>query len=103
MRGVRVDPAARTARVEAGALWTDLVHESQPHGLVGLMDSTSHVGVVGYTMGGFGWLGRKYGYNAASMRQADVVTADGELMPASADEHPELFWRLGGGAATSGS
>jgi FAD/FMN-containing dehydrogenase len=104
MRGVRVDPAARTARVEAGALWTDLVHESQPHGLAGLMDSTSHVGVVGYTMGGgFGWLGRKYGFNAASMRQADVVTADGELMPASADEHPELFWRLGGGAATSGS
>ena len=65
MRGVRVDPTSRTARVEAGTLWTDLVHEFQPHGLAGLMGSTSHVGVVGYTMGGgFGWLGRKYGFNA---------------------------------------
>src|ERR671920_421145 len=74
MRGVRVDPVARTARVEAGALWTDVVHEAQPHGLAGLMGSTSHVGVVGYKMGGgFGWLGRKYGFNAASVREADVV------------------------------
>ena len=103
MRGVRVDPVAQTARVEAGALWADVVHEAQPHGLAGLMGSTSHVGVVGYTMGGgFGWLGRKYGFNAASMRQADVVTADGELMPASADEHPELFWGLGGGGGNFG-
>jgi hypothetical protein len=103
MRGVRVDPVAQTARVEAGALWSDVVHEAQPHGLAGLMGSTSHVGVVGYTMGGgFGWLGRKYGFNAASMRQADVVTADGELMPASADEHPELFWGLGGGGGNFG-
>jgi FAD/FMN-containing dehydrogenase len=55
MRGVRVDPTSRTARVEAGTLWTDLVHESQPHDLAGLMGSTSHVGGVGYTMdGGFG-------------------------------------------------
>jgi FAD/FMN-containing dehydrogenase len=103
MRSVRVDPVSRTARVEAGALWTDLVHESQPHGLAGLMGSTSHVGIVGYTMGGgFGWLGRKYGFNAASMRQADVVTADGELVRASADEHPELFWGLGGGGGNFG-
>jgi FAD binding domain-containing protein/berberine-like enzyme len=103
MRGVRVDPVAQTARVEAGALWTDLVHESQPHGLAGLMGSTSHVGVVGYTMGGgFGWLGRKYGFNAASMRQADVVTADGELVRASADENEELFWGLGGGVGNFG-
>jgi len=103
MRGVRVDPVARTARVEAGALWTDLIHESQPHGLAGLMGSTSHVGVVGYTMGGgFGWLGRKYGFNAASVREADVVTADGELVRLSAEEHPELFWGLGGGGGNFG-
>jgi hypothetical protein len=103
MRSVRVDPAAQIARVEAGALWTDLVHEAQPHGLAGLMGSTSHVGIVGYTMGGgFGWLGRKYGFNAASMRQADVVTADGELLSASADEYPELFWGLGGGGGNFG-
>src|ERR687890_419917 len=103
MRGVRVDPVARTARVEAGALWTDVVHEAQPHGLAGLMGSTSHVGVVGYTMGGgFGWLGRKYGFNAASVREADVVTADGNLVRLGAEEHPELFWGLGGGGGNFG-
>src|SRR5215208_6587270 len=73
MRGVRVDPVDKTARVEAGALWIDLIHESQVHGLGGLLGSTSYVGVVGYTMGGgFGWLGRKYGFNAASVREADL-------------------------------
>jgi FAD/FMN-containing dehydrogenase len=103
MKAVRVDPVAQTARVEAGALWTDLVHEAQPHGLAGLMGSTSHVGIVGYTMGGgFGWLGRKYGFNAASMRQADVITADGELVRVGADEHPELFWGIGGGGGNFG-
>jgi hypothetical protein len=103
MKGVRVDPVEGIARVEAGALWKDLVHEAQPHGLAGLMGSTSHVGIVGYTMGGgFGWLGRRYGFNAASMRQADVVTADGELVRVSADEHPELFWGIGGGGGNFG-
>jgi hypothetical protein len=103
MRGVRVDPVARTARVEAGALWTDVVHEAQPHGLAGLMGSTSHVGVVGYTMGGgFGWLGRKYGFNAASVREADVVTAEGELVRLSAEDNPDLFWGLGGGGGNFG-
>jgi FAD/FMN-containing dehydrogenase len=76
MRGVRVDPIDKTARVEAGALWIDLIHESQVHGLAGLQGSTSQVGVVGYTMGGgFGWLGRKYGFNAASVREADLELA----------------------------
>src|ERR671911_264424 len=103
MRGVRVDPVDRTARVEAGALWTDLIHESQVHGLAGLQGSTSHVGVVGYTMGGgFGWLGRKYGFNAASVREADLVTADGELVRLSAEDNPDLFWGLGGGGGNFG-
>jgi len=103
MRGVRVDPVTQTARVEAGALWTDVVHEAQPHGLAGLMGSSSGVGVVGYTLGGgFGWLGRKYGFNAASVREADVVTADGELVRLSAEEHPDLFWGLGGGGGNFG-
>jgi FAD binding domain/Berberine and berberine like len=103
MRGVRVDPVSRTARVEAGALWADVVKEAQPHGLAGLMGSTSHVGVVGYTMGGgFGWLGRKYGFNAASVREADVVTADGELVRLSAEDNPDLFWGLGGGGGNFG-
>ncbi|HEY6674625.1 MAG TPA: FAD-dependent oxidoreductase, partial [Rubrobacteraceae bacterium] len=103
MRGVRVDPVDKTARVEAGALWIDLIHESQVHGLGGLLGSTSYVGVVGYTMGGgFGWLGRKYGFNAASVREADLVTADGELVRVSAEEHPDLFWGVGAEEATSG-
>ncbi len=103
MRGVRVDPVSRTARVEAGALWADVVQEAQPHGLGGLMGSTSHVGVVGYTMGGgFGWLGRKYGFNAASVREADVVTAAGELVRLSAEDNPDLFWGLGGGGGNFG-
>ncbi|HEX7169364.1 MAG TPA: FAD-binding oxidoreductase [Rubrobacter sp.] len=103
MRGVRVDPVSGTARVEAGALWADVVQEAQPHGLGGLMGSTSHVGVVGYTMGGgFGWLGRKYGFNAASVREADVVTADGELVRLSAEDNPDLFWGLGGGGGNFG-
>src|SRR5215212_10006933 len=80
MRGVRVDPESQTARVEPGALWRDVIPEGQVFGLAGLLGSSSGVGVVGYTMGGgFGWLGRKYGFNADSVREADVVTADGEL------------------------
>ena len=103
MRGVRVDPVARTARVEAGTLWIDVIPESQAHGLAGLLGSSSHVGVVGYTMGGgFGWLGRKYGFNAASVREADVVTADGQLLRVSAVEHPDLFWGLKGGGGNFG-
>lgn len=103
MRGVRVDPVARTARVEAGALWKDVMPEAQAHGLAGLVGSSSGVGVVGYTMGGgFGWLGRKYGLNSASVRGADAVTADGELLRVSADEHPDLFWGLGGGGGNFG-
>ena len=103
MRGVRVDPEAQTARVEAGALWADVVAEAQIFGLAGLRGSSSGVGVVGYTMGGgFAWLGRKYGFNADSVREADVVSADGELLDVSAYEHPDLFWGLKGGGGNFG-
>src|SRR3712207_5550278 len=103
MRGVRVDPEAQTARVEAGALWADVVAEAQIFGLAGLRGSSSGVGVVGYTMGGgFAWLGRKYGFNSDSLREADVVTADGELLEVSAYEHPDLFWGLKGGGGNFG-
>ncbi len=98
MRGVRVDPEAQTARVEAGALWRDGISEAQVFGLAGMLGSSSGVGVVSYTMGGgFGWLGRKYGFNAANVREADVVSADGELLRVSAYEHQDLFWGLKGG------
>ena len=103
MRSVRVDPVARTARVEAGALWKDVIPEAQAHGLAGLVGSAPHVGVVGYTMGGgFGWLGRKYGFNADGVREADVVTAEGELLRVSAHEHEDLFWGLKGGGGNLG-
>jgi FAD/FMN-containing dehydrogenase len=103
MKGVRVDPEAQTARVEPGALWADVMTEAQVFGLAGLVGSSSGVGVVGYTMGGgFAWLGRKYGFNADSVREADVVTADGELFRVSALEHPDLFWGLKGGGGNFG-
>lgn len=103
MRGVLVDPEARTARVEPGALWRDVVSEAQPHGLAGLQGSSSGVGVVGYTMGGgFGWLGRKYGFNAGGVREADVVTAEGELVRVSAEENADLFWGTMGGGGNFG-
>ena len=103
MRGVRVDPEAQTARVEAGALWADVTAETQLFGLAGLRGSASGVGVVGYTMGGgFAWLGRKYGFNADTLKEADVVTADGELLRVSAYEHPDLFWGLKGGGGNFG-
>jgi hypothetical protein len=103
MKGVRVDPETQTARVEAGAKWADLVPEAAAHGLAGLQGSTSGVGVVGYTMGGgFGWLGRKYGFAADSLKEADVVTADGELIKVSAYENADLFWSLKGGGGNFG-
>jgi FAD/FMN-containing dehydrogenase len=103
MKGVYIDPIAQTARVEPGVKWKDLIPEAQKFGLAGLLGSTSDVGVVGYTMGGgFGWLGRKYGFNADSVIEAEVVTADGELVRASAAENPELFWGIKGGAGNFG-
>lgn len=103
MRGVSVDAESQTARVEPGALWSDVIPEARAHGLVGLAGSSSGVGVVGYTLGGgYGWLGRKYGFAAESMSGADVVTADGKLVRATADENADLFWGLKGGGGNFG-
>jgi FAD/FMN-containing dehydrogenase len=103
MKGVHVDPETRTARVEAGVKWADLAPEAAAHGLAGLQGSSSDVGIVGYTMGGgFGWLGRKHGFAADSVKEADVVTADGELIKVSAHENADLFWGLKGGGGNFG-
>jgi FAD/FMN-containing dehydrogenase len=103
IKGVRVDPETRTARVEAGAKWADVLSEASAHGLAGLQGSSSDVGVVGYMMGGgFGWLGRKYGFATDSLKEADVVTADGGLLKASAHENADLFWGLKGGGGNFG-
>ena len=103
MGGVRVDPESQSARVEPGALWSDVIPKAQEHGLVGLSGSSSGVGVVGFTLGGgYGWLGRKYGFAAESVREAEVVTASGERVKASADENADLFWGLKGGGGNFG-
>ena len=103
MRGVEVDSATRTARVQAGALLNDLDVASAKHGLVVPGGIVSTTGVAGLTLGGgFGWLSRKLGLTVDSLLSADVVTADGELVTASEDSHPDLFWALRGGGGNFG-
>ena len=83
MRQVRIDPAARTARVEAGAVWADVIGPARRHGLTGLAGSSPNVGVTGYTLGGgMGWLGRAYGLSANNVEKFEVVTADGQFLRA---------------------
>ncbi len=98
MAAVRVDAAAQTAWVEAGALWGAVLEKAQAVGLAPLLGSSPGVGVVGYTLGGgLGWLARKYGLAADSVRAFEGVTAEGELRRASAAENADLFWALRGG------
>src|SRR5262249_32897320 len=103
MRAVRVDPAGRTAWVQGGALWGDVDRETQAHGLATTGGIVSHTGVAGLTLGGgVGWRIRKHGLALANLRAAEAVTADGERLRASADEHPDLFWALRGGGGNFG-
>jgi hypothetical protein len=98
MTGLQVDPEARRARVEAGVLWDPVAAAAGEHGLVGLHGSSPDVGVVGYTLGGgIGWLSRLHGLACERLLAAEVVTADGEQLRTSRDEHPDLFWALRGG------
>jgi FAD/FMN-containing dehydrogenase len=103
MKSVRVDPAARRAYVEPGATLGDFDHEAQAFGLAVPLGINSTTGVSGLTLGGgFGWLSRKYGMSVDNLVSADVVTADGELVHASADAHEDLFWAIRGGGGNLG-
>jgi FAD/FMN-containing dehydrogenase len=98
MRRVDIDPAARTAWAEAGAVWQDVIVPAAEHGLAGLAGSSPNVGVAGYTLGGgLGWLARRYGLAANSVTAAEVVTPSGDLVRADAGHEPDLFWAVRGG------
>ncbi|HYK70081.1 MAG TPA: FAD-binding protein [Streptosporangiaceae bacterium] len=103
MNGVRIDPVAQVARVEAGALWLDVVEAAAEHGLATLAGSSPDVGVVGFALGGgLSFLGRKYGLTANSVQALEVVTADGQIVRADQDNEPDLFWALRGGGGSFG-
>jgi FAD/FMN-containing dehydrogenase len=103
MRGIWVDPPARTARAEAGVLWGELDRETQLFGLATVGGIVTHTGIAGLTLGGgIGWLMRKYGATVDNLLSADVVTADGELVTASEEQNPELFWGIRGGGGNFG-
>ena len=98
MRGVEVDPAAQTARVEAGVLSAELGQAAGAHGLCFLPGSAPDVGVVGYTLGGgLSWLGRRHGFACNRVGAIELVTADGEPRTVDAGSDPSLFWALRGG------
>ena len=103
MKAVRVDPAARTARVEGGATLADFDREAQAAGLATPLGINSTTGVAGLTLGGgFGWLSRKFGLTIDNLLSAEVVTAKGEVVRASSDENPDLFWAIRGGGGNFG-
>jgi FAD/FMN-containing dehydrogenase len=103
MKGIRVDPAARTVRAQGGVIWRELDHETQAFGLATTGGTVSNTGIVGLTLGGgLGWLMGKHGLAIDNLLSADVVTADGRFRKASAADHPDLFWALRGGGGNFG-
>ena len=103
LKGVRVDPAARTVEVQPGCVWAEVDRETQAFGLAVPNGLVSDTGVAGLTLGGgFGWTTRRFGYTSDNLLGADIVTADGTLVRASAEENPDLFWAIRGGGGNFG-
>ena len=103
MKAASVDPVARLASIEGGATLADLDAATQAHGLATPVGINSTTGIAGLTLGGgFGWLSRKHGMTIDNLESAEVVTAAGEVVRASAVEHPDLFWAVRGGGGNFG-
>lgn len=103
LRGVTVDPVARTARVLGGSQWNDVLEASAPHGLTALHGSAGDVSVAGYVLsGGLSFYARQHGLAVNTVRSVQLVTADGRLLRASADENSDLFWAVRGGSGAFG-
>jgi hypothetical protein len=103
MKGVRVDPDARTVWAQAGLNWGELDRETQAFGLAVTGGRMPDTGIAGLTLGGgSGWIERKYGFTCDSLRSVELVTADGRFVVADRDRHSELFWALKGGGGNFG-
>ena len=103
MKGVRVDPAHRTARAQAGVKLGEFDRETHAFGLATTLGIATDTGIAGITLGGgYGWLAGKYGMACDNLISADVVTAEGELLVASETENPDLFWGVRGGGGNFG-
>ncbi|HEV8679184.1 MAG TPA: FAD-binding oxidoreductase, partial [Stellaceae bacterium] len=103
MKGMRVDPVGRTVHAQAGLTWGEFNRETQAFGLATTGGVVSTTGIAGLTLGGgLGWLMSKHGLSCDNLLSADIVTADGKFMTASADENPDLFWGLRGGGGNFG-
>jgi FAD/FMN-containing dehydrogenase len=103
MKTVSVDPEGLAARAEGGVTWGEYDQATQAHGLASPGGAISSTGVAGLTLGGgFGWLSRSYGLACDNLLSAEIVTAAGEVLTASADENPDLFWAIRGGGGNFG-